>query len=379
MDYPLSRATELGLYNGKFTSGIPGLRAASIDDADFMNVLVDSLLAVQTASGQTHAENDTTQLVKAIFRLIQRQVTLDDTGTTANSYSAVNDIPLVNATLLRGLEQRLVVGHTNSGPSTYSPDGLPAKPIYGMGMLPLQGGEMLAGGIATLAYSPTANSNTGAWILLRCTGGAQQGAAALQGNQFLTLTQAQALATPVGMYGFFPFGSAPDGWLKANGSAIPVATYSALASRIYCGDANNASALYGYRCTNQTTPSSTRSTTGAYIVLPDVRGEFLRGWDDGRGVDASRLLWLWQAGQVLLHNHAASSSSDGYHAHNYVTGGAVSPGSGYALGSGNTDKINAGSAATDTQGLHNHTISIGATGGSENLVRNLAALTCIKY
>ncbi len=34
--------------------------------------------------------------------------------------------------------------------------------------------------------------------------------------------------------------------------------------------------------------------------LPDLRGEFIRGWDDGRGVDPSRSLLSWQEGSYLV-------------------------------------------------------------------------------
>ncbi|MGV7960968.1 tail fiber protein [Photorhabdus tasmaniensis] len=34
--------------------------------------------------------------------------------------------------------------------------------------------------------------------------------------------------------------------------------------------------------------------------LPDLRGEFIRGWDDGRGVDSSRSLLSWQEGSYLV-------------------------------------------------------------------------------
>ncbi|MFJ3316108.1 hypothetical protein ACIPLR_12165 [Herbaspirillum huttiense] len=184
---------------------------------------------------------------------------------------------------------------------------------------------------------------------------------------------------PPGMRGDFFTTAAPTGWLKANGAAIPVGSYGSLATAIYCGDALNATAPWGYRCTNPANPSGSRSATGAYIVLPDARGEFVRGWDDGRGVDSGRSLWGWQAGQVLYHSHGASASSDGNHAHGYTTGGQVPPGSGYATGSGNTDHINAASDTTTYSGTHSHGIAVTPTGGSENLVRNLAALVCIKY
>ncbi len=37
--------------------------------------------------------------------------------------------------------------------------------------------------------------------------------------------------------------------------------------------------------------------------LPDLRGEFIRGWDDGRGVDAGRALLNWQPHTILDHAH----------------------------------------------------------------------------
>jgi len=130
-------------------------------------------------------------------------------------------------------------------------------------------------------------------------------------------------AIPVGMRGTFYTSVAPDNWIKANGAAVPVASYAALAVVIYCGDANNATAAWGYRCTSAATPTTTRSTTGAYIVLPDERGEYSRGWDDGRGIDAGRSLWSWQAGQVLSHTHTATQVS---HSHSVsVMGGYGSP------------------------------------------------------
>nr|WP_274382135.1 phage tail protein [Photorhabdus bodei] len=38
-------------------------------------------------------------------------------------------------------------------------------------------------------------------------------------------------------------------------------------------------------------------------VLPDLRGEFIRGWDDGRGVDHGRGVLSWQADEFKSHFH----------------------------------------------------------------------------
>lgn len=62
--------------------------------------------------------------------------------------------------------------------------------------------------------------------------------------------------------------SAPTGWLKANGAAVSRTTYAALFAAI----GTTYGAGDGFNTFN----------------LPDLRGEFVRGWDDGRGVDPGR-------------------------------------------------------------------------------------------
>ncbi|HHN8988642.1 TPA: phage tail protein [Escherichia coli] len=65
-------------------------------------------------------------------------------------------------------------------------------------------------------------------------------------------------ALPVGVPVPWPSAIPPTGWLKCNGAAFSAVEYPKLA-RVYP--------------TNK---------------LPDLRGEFMRGWDDGRGVDSGR-------------------------------------------------------------------------------------------
>src|SRR5690606_30668780 len=58
---------------------------------------------------------------------------------------------------------------------------------------------------------------------------------------------------------------------------------------------------------------------------PEGRGEFLRGLDEARGVDAGRVAGSSQASQNLLHGHGASAGSAGAHTHP-VSGTAAAAG-----------------------------------------------------
>lgn len=71
-----------------------------------------------------------------------------------------------------------------------------------------------------------------------------------------------------GQVAFFAKSSAPTGWLKANGAAVSRTTYAALFAAI-----------------GTTFGVGDGATT---FGLPDLRGEFPRGWDDSRGVDSGR-------------------------------------------------------------------------------------------
>lgn len=100
--------------------------------------------------------------------------------------------------------------------------------------------------------------------------------------------------------------TAPAGSLVADGSAVSVSTYARLSAVLYCGDSANADADWGYRCTGA--DGTGRSTSGSYIVLPDLRGQFVRGFDAGRGIDAGRTLHAAQACANLEHGHSYALS-----------------------------------------------------------------------
>ena len=152
-------------------------------------------------SGQPAVDDGTTaallaNLNGAIRALTRQQVVLADTGS-ANAYAAVNVPAIAALPTSSGLVQSVSVANANTGASTYAPDGLAAKPILGMGLSALQGGELPAKGVATLLYvvAPTVNNGNGAWVLIECTGGAQQIAPATASQHAVQLGQVSQMQT----------------------------------------------------------------------------------------------------------------------------------------------------------------------------------------
>ena len=96
---------------------------------------------------------------------------------------------------------------------------------------------------------------------------------------------------PSGAVLYFAGRTAPAGWLKANGAAVSRTAYAALFAAI--------GTTYG--------AGDGRST----FNLPDLRGEFLRGWDDGRGVDTGRGFGSAQAHALQSHQHGLAVAADG--------------------------------------------------------------------
>lgn len=106
--------------------------------------------------------------------------------------------------------------------------------------------------------------------------------------------------------------------------------------------------------------------------LPDARGEFVRGWDDARGIDASRVFGSAQSDQNLAHTH---SITDPGHAHT-VTDASPSGAPNGALAARGNVAIPLSSHVTNTAVTG---ISIQSNGGTEARPRNLAMLACIKF
>lgn len=151
-------------------------------------------------------------------------------------------------------------------------------------------------------------------------------------REWVEVKRAEAIAeaAPPGAVMAFAMSSPPAGWLRANGAAVSRTTYVALFAAI--------GTVHG---------NGDGSTT---FNVPDLRGEFVRGWDNGRGIDSGRTFGTAQADELKAHNHlmlgSAAANGAGARAMTTVTGGFD----------------------TSTQN----------TGGAETRPRNIALLYCIK-
>lgn len=156
---------------------------------------------------------------------------------------------------------------------------------------------------------------------------AASGYAGLDANTRLDGVQGGVLP---GVIAFHAKGAPPAGWIRADGAAVSRTTYARLYAEI--------GLVYGV---------GDGSTT---FNVPDLRGEFLRGWDDSRGVDSGRGFGTAQSDEIASHDHKLGYS-----------------------GAGTYHPIGAGVYALDAS------IGTGPTGGVETRPRNIALLACIKY
>lgn len=147
-----------------------------------------------------------------------------------------------------------------------------------------------------------------------------------------------SFSPPPGTVVFVAQNTAPTGFLKANGAAVSRTTYASLFSAI--------GTIFGV---------GDGMTT---FNVPDLRGEFLRGWDDSRGIDSARVFGSAQSDALKAHTHSVTE----YRSTSFDDTGGTYP------------------VMADTGGTTGSTRVIAlSTGGSETCPRNIALLACIKY
>lgn len=163
------------------------------------------------------------------------------------------------------------------------------------------------------------------------------------------------IAAPTGSVYTFAGSTVPTGWLKCNGALLSRTTYAALFAVI--------GTTYG---------AGDGSTT---FALPDLRGEFVRGADDARGVDAGRALGAWQNHSMQRHNHYLPTSSGGGNSHFVIPDGA------WGISTPNEYPSSNMAPAVTINADNNANSASGNAGNfsSETVPRNVAMHYIIKY
>ena len=149
---------------------------------------------------------------------------------------------------------------------------------------------------------------------------------------------------PAGLVASFARTTAPTGWMKANGAAVSRTAYAdlfaAIGTTFGTGDGVNT------------------------FNLPDLRGEFIRCLDDGRGIDTSRVMGSFQDGHSnsLVQVGGRTSTSGLLDTITVPDDGSWSP----YIGAGDVDSPTAWQERFRKS-------------GGESRPRNIAMLACIKF
>lgn len=143
-------------------------------------------------------------------------------------------------------------------------------------------------------------------------------------------------SVPIGTIFWFAASAAPTGYKECNGEILSKVTY------------NDLWLVIGNTFSNPVSAN--------HFKIPDLRGEFIRGWDHGRGINAGRVFGSNEADEFK--NHIHDTSYDTFNITN-------APGASLDRGRNNGEYI--GSSGPSP------------TGGAETRPRNVALLPCIKF
>lgn len=246
---------------GEFTNGVvsQGIVPTLIDDK-WLNTIQRELVKVVEASGLKLDPSDDTQVWQAIKLLSKGGIQI---ATDADIVKGVAG-KLVDAA---GLRRRTDDGRQ----PPFSADFAAAIGGYPKGAI-------LLGSDGETLWQSTADANT-----------TDPDSATSKGWKNLNSVNNDVYDIFIGMTSFFCMQTAPKGWLFANGSAVSRTTYAKLFSKI--------GTHYG--------GGDGRTT----FTLPDLRGEFLRGWDAGRGLDSGRNIGT-QQGDAIRNIYGSGSGRD---------------------------------------------------------------------
>jgi microcystin-dependent protein len=326
---------------GYFTGGNPGIgQAATVPGFEWFNGVQEELIGMLTRAGITPLQGDLTQLRQSLDRLYggglvsyaaNATLTPADAGLVlvdASGGARTIILPAASAMNARPIPIRVV--KTDSSVNTVTVERAGADLIEGMTAL------ILTGQFATAALISNGS------------------------NLWHSAVPAPAL---IGSIAFFAATAAPSGWVKANGALLQRSTFANLWT--FAQASGNLVSDAAWLAANGPTGAFSTGNGTTTFRIPDLRGEFLRGWDDGRGVDVSRGIGGWQSDAFQGHYHSLTYPNTG------AIGGSLTIG---LSTNANTNILSNVAQAPITDGSNGTPRT-----ASETRPRNVALLACIKF
>lgn len=327
------------LYNTKTTYAsnliVPNLTALDT---------IDESLVTQTATNANHAAistlsfqgqpiltifNDTLALNNATLRLGS-----NDISTT--KFSSNIDLPLTTATFPQtanlgiGTTLPLKTVHVVGDVITVSfSNAIPSQWVGTSNIYYLD--PTTVGPTPTYPQTLNIQGNAFTSNLTLNTLESQNNLLTIQGDAYM-----DTVDTFTGMVAYFAGSNAQPGWLACDGSYVAINTYPELYTVL--------GTLYG-------------PLVGATFKLPDMRGEFIRGWDNSRGIDIGRSFGSSQGYAMQSHTHVFNHATTSLPIDNTIN---------------NTVTLTPAIVLNATSNVLN------ANAATETRARNIALLACIK-
>jgi hypothetical protein len=316
---------------GYFTGGNPGAgQPATVPGYEWFNGVQEELLAVILRGGITASNADLAQVRKSLDRLFgggvatysaNATLTADDAGLVlVNAGSGAVTLTLPAAAAVNGRPLRLLLVRSDATTNTVT--------------IQRAGSDLIDGAVSLLlptrARMMLVSDGVSSWFWLDDAG------------------------LPVGAVFYIAATTAPPNAIKGNGALLSRTAFARLWAHAQASGnlVSDATWLAGG---GPTMAYSTGNGSTTFRV-PDLRGDFIRGWDDGRGVDAARAIGSWQADEIRSHTHGQVTNAF------WVDG----PGLFAVTAGGSTLNMNRQTATN-------------AMGGTETRPRNGALLGCIRF
>lgn len=257
---------------------------------------------------------------------------LDQDGSAPSSYAV--DQGAANAYVIaltpaltahiEGLPIYFKAANANTGASTLSVNGLAAEFITMPDGSAISAGAIKSGQVVTVIYT---------------------------GAAYMIVSRTSDSPIPSGTIIQITGNVAPTGFIKANGALLLRTSYATLWA--WAQASGNIAASDGGWNRGQYSPGDGATT----FRIPDLRGDFIRNWDDGAGVDIGRSIGSWQGDDFKTHTHSLNNGATGM----------------WTAGGNNTSISFPNAGPNVGLGVINN------TGGTETRPRNTAYLACIKY